>query len=187
MPTPQKNDIIEDLTKLFKSAHGIYLTDYSGLSVDMMTDLRKRCHAQRVGFRVVKNTLADRAAQAAGLPDVSEWFQGSTAVAYAEDPAQPIKLLQAFVREVREANGKPQIKKGIVDGRILDDSEIDTLARLPAPEIVKARLLGLLQAPASRFVGILSAAPAALVRVLDQRRQQSESESSPAQAGPTDG
>lgn len=186
MPTPEKDTIIEELTEVFKSAHGIYLADFSGLTVAQMTDLRKRCHAGSVGFRVVKNTLANRAAKAAGLPDLSEWFQGSTALAYGEDPAQPIKLLQAFVRDVREANGKPEIRKGLVDGKVLDDAQLDMLARLPAPEVVRARFLGLLQAPASWFLGILSAAPASLVRALDQRRGHLESQTTPAEAGSTD-
>lgn len=186
MPTPKKDKIIKELTEVFRSAHGIYLTDYTGLTVELMSDLRKRCHAQGIGFRVVKNTLAHRAAQAAGLPDLGEWFRGSTAVAYAEDPAQPIKLLRAFVREVRESNGKPEIRKGLVDGRVLDDAQLEMLARLSAPEVVRGTFLSLLQMPASRFLGVLSAAPASFVRALDQRRQQVESQSSPAQAGSAD-
>jgi len=186
MPTPRKNQTIEELTEVFKSAHGVFLTDYSGLTVEMMTTLRKRCHAESVGFRVVKNTLARRAAKAAGLPDLGEWLTGTTALAYSEDPAQAIKLLRAFVREVREANGKPEVKKGLVDGHLLSQADLEALAKLSSPEIVRAKFLGLLQTPASQFVRLLSAGPASLVRALDQRRQQLENQSAPAEAGSTE-
>ena len=187
MPTAKKDETIQELTEVLKSAHGVFLADFGRLTVEMMTTLRKRCRAGSVGLRVVKNTLARRAAEAAGLPDLGDSFQGATAIAYAEDPAQPIKLLQAFVREVREANGKPEIKKGLVDGHVLDAAELDMLARLPAPEVVRARSLALLQTPASRFVGILSAGPASFARALEQRRQQLVSQAAEVEAGSTDG
>lgn len=187
MPTPKKNETITRLTDMFNSANGIFLTDSTGLKVELVTNLRKRCAAENIGFTVVKNTLARRAARAAGLPDLDKWLTGPTAVAYSkDDPAGPVKILQAFVREVREANGKLEIKKGVVDGQILDDSQMKMLADLPSPDVVRARFIGLLQTPASQFVGILSAGPASLVRALDQRRQQLVEQSAPSEAGSTE-
>jgi large subunit ribosomal protein L10 len=174
MPTPRKNETIEQLAKALRSSRGIFLTDFAGLPVGLMTELRKRCAAESVGFTVVKNTLANRAAQMAGLPDIGQWLNGPTAIAFAEDPSRAVKLLQQFVREVREANGKPEIKTGLYEGAILDAAQMNIIATLPAPEIVRARFLGLLQAPASKFVYLLSAAPGSLVRALDQRRQKLE-------------
>jgi large subunit ribosomal protein L10 len=187
MPTPKKNDTITRLTEVFSSANGIFLTDSTGLKVELVTNLRKRCATENVGFTVVKNTLARRAAKAAGLPDIDKWLTGPTAVAYSTDnPAGPVKVLQAFVREVREANGKLEIKKGVLDGKIIDDAQMKMLADLPAPEIVRARFLGLLQAPASQFVRVLSAGPASLVRALDQRRQQLEEPAVSSEADATE-
>lgn len=187
MPTPKKNETITRLTDMFNSANGIFLTDSTGLKVELVTNLRKRCAAEHIGFTVVKNTLARRAARAAGLPDLDKWLTGPTAVAYSkDDPAGPVKILQAFVREVREANGKLEIKKGVVDGQILDDSQMKMLADLPSPDVVRARFIGLLQTPASQFVGILSAGPASLVRALDQRRQQLVEQSAPSEVGSTE-
>jgi|SaaInl4_150m_RNA_FD_contig_71_715234_length_2445_multi_3_in_0_out_0_3 large subunit ribosomal protein L10 len=174
MPTPQKNEIIAELTELLKSTPGVFLTDYSGLNAEVMTDLRKRCYEANVNFRVVKNTLARKAAEAAGMPEMSEHFTDSTAIAYADDPSQPIKLLQKFTKDVREAEGKPEVRTGMVDGKLLDAAEMDFLAKMDSPEIVKAKFLGLLQAPASNFVGLISAVPSSLVRAMDQRRQKLE-------------
>ena len=182
MPTPEKNKRIEELTEIFKSANGLFLTDFSGLTAEMMVELRKRCNTESVGFTVVKNTLAQRAAQAAGMPELDQWLKGPTALAYAEDPVRAVKLLQKFVQDVREANGKPEIKTGLVEGQLLDPAELKMLATLPSAEVVRARFLGLLKAPATKFVGVLSAAPSSLVRLLDQRRQQLESSSSPEEA-----
>jgi len=182
MPTPKKNETITRLAEVLKSSNGVFLTNYSGLTVEMMTELRKRCHAESVGFMVVKNTLAQRAAEAAGLPDLSKWLAGPTALAYGQDPTRAIKLLQQFVKDVREANGRPEIKTGLIEGHLLDAAQLDMLAKLPSAEVVRGRFLGLLQAPAARFLAVLTAGPASLVRALDQRRQQLETGSAPAEA-----
>ncbi len=183
MPTPKKDQTIEEIADVFRTSSGVFLTDFSGLNVERVTELRKRCHEQSVGFRVVKNTLARRAADVAGMPDLSEWLTGSTALAYADEPTRAIKLLQQFVKDVREANGKPEIKTGIVDQVLLDGAELKMLADLPAPDVVKAKFLGLLNAPAQQFVGLLAAAPSSFARVLDQRRQNLEEDGNTAEAG----
>ncbi len=183
MPTPEKNAMIDELTELFKTANGLFLADFSGMSVDMMTDLRQRCDVEAVTFRVVKNTLALRAANAAGLPDMSAYLVGSTAVAYAEDPVRTVKLIQQFVKDVRESDGKPEIKTGFVDGHILDDAEMEILSKLPAPDVVRAKFLGLLKAPAGNLVGLIAAAPSTFVRLLGQRGQKlEETQSNAAEA-----
>ena len=174
MPTPKKNETIEQLAETMKSASGVFLADFSDMTVQMMTDLRKRCDAESVTFKVVKNTLALRAANSIGLPDLSQYLVGSTALAYAEDPARVVKLLQQFVKDVRQSNGKPEVKTGLIDGQLLDEAQLDMLAKLPSAEAVRAKFLGLLTTPASMFVGLLAAAPSAFARALDQRRQQLE-------------
>jgi len=183
MPTPQKTETIEQLTEVFKTANGVFLADFSGLTVEMMTELRKRCHAESVYFRVVKNTLAQRAANAAGLPDISPWLTGSTALAYTDDASRAVKLIQQFVKDVRETNGKPEIKTGLVEGQLLDEAQLDVLAKLPSSDVVRARFVGLLNAPAQKFVGLLSAGPASLARALDQRRHKLEEQSDSTEAG----
>jgi large subunit ribosomal protein L10 len=182
MPTPKKQQAIEELTEVFTDSAGVFLADFSGLSVEHMTELRKRCHAEEVGFKVVKNTLAHRAAEAAGYPDLSEWLVGSTAVAYSRDPATPIKLLQKFVKDVREAEGKPEVKTGLVDQVLLGESEMKMLAELPSAEIVKAMFLGLLNAPAQKFVSLMNAGPAQFARLLEAYRKKLEEEGTSAEA-----
>jgi large subunit ribosomal protein L10 len=182
MPTPEKNETVDKLTEVFKRGGGVFLADFSGMSVDMMNDLRQRCDDESVTFKVVKNTLALRASQAAGMPDLSPHFIGSTALAYAEEPARAVKLLRQFVKDVRESDGKPEIKTGLVDGHVLSDAELDMLAKLPPTEVVYAQFLGLLKAPAGKLVGLLAAAPGSLVRALDQRRQKLEEEETQSNA-----
>lgn len=174
MPTPKKDATIAELADVFKSAPGMYLADFGGLNSDAMSELRQRCFAASVTFRVVKNTLAEKAAEAAGVPDLSEHLIGETALAYSDDPSAPVKVIQKFVDDVREAKGKPEIKTGLVEGQTMTSNQMDFIAKLESPEIVQAKFLGLLQAPASKFVGLLAAAPSGLARVLDQRRQQLE-------------
>lgn len=166
MPTPKKDQTIAEITEVFKTVNGVILADFTGLKVEQMTELRKRCHAENVGFRVVKNTLALRAAEAAGLPDMSEWLTGSTALAYSDDASRAVKLLQKFVSDVREANGKPEIKTGVMDHALLDAADMKMLAELPSAEVVKAKFLGLLNAPAQQFVFLLNAAPSQFARLL---------------------
>ena len=177
MPTPKKNQTIAELTELFKTSNGVFLTDFSGLNAELVTDLRKRCYDAQVGFRVVKNTLAIKAAEAADLGNLSEFLKGSTGVAFCADPSMPMKVLEQFVKDNRAANGKPEVRKGVVEGQILSDAQLEFIAKLDSPEVVKAKFLGLLQAPAGKFVGLLSAVPSSLVRCMDQRRQKIEGES----------
>lgn len=182
MPTPKKNQTIDELAEVFKTANGVLLTDFSGLTVEHMTELRKRCHEQNVTFRVVKNTLAQRAATAAELPDLSQWLTGSTAIAYSDDASAAIKLLKKFVSDVREANGKPEIKTGLVEQKLLDEAEMKMLAELPSAEVVKAMFLGLLNAPAQKFVSLLNAGPSQFARLLGAYRQKLEDQGNAAEA-----
>ncbi len=182
MPTPKKNQTIDELAEVFKTANGVLLTEFSGLTVEHMTELRKRCHVQNVTFRVVKNTLAQRAATAAELPDLSQWLTGSTAIAYSDDASAAIKLLKKFVSDVREANGKPEIKTGLVEQKLLDEAEMKMLAELPSAEVVKAMFLGLLNAPAQKFVSLLNAGPSQFARLLGAYRQKLEDQGNAAEA-----
>ncbi len=174
MPTPKKDQTIAEITEVFKTANGVFLTDFTGLTAEHMTELRKRCHADNIGFRVVKNTLAQRAAEAAGMPDMSEWLSGSTAVAYSDDATRALKLLKKFASDVREANGKPEIKTGVVDQALLSEAEMKMLAELPSAEVVKAKFLGLLNAPAQQFVFLLNAAPSQFARLLGAYQKKLE-------------
>ena len=187
MPTPKKNEIIAELTELLRTSTGVFLTDFSGLDAELMTDLRKRCYDAQVGFRVVKNTLAVKAAEAAELGDLSEHLKGSTGIAFSADPSAPMKVLEQFVKDNRAADGKPEVRTGVVEGQILSDAQLEFIAKLDSPEVVKAKFLGLLQAPAGKFVGLLSAVPSSLVRLVDQRRQKIEGESGGSKKQPVSG
>ena len=177
MPTPKKNETIAELTELFKTSSGVFLADFSGLNAELVTDLRKRCYDAQVGFRVVKNSLAVKAVEAAELSDLTEHFAGSTALAFCDDPSMPVKVLEKFVKDNKAADGKPAVRTGVVDGQVLSEDQLDFIAKLDSPEVVKAKFLGLLQAPAGKFVGLLSAVPSSMVRVMDQRRQKLDGES----------
>ena len=138
--------------------------DYTRMSVGAMTDLRRAMREKGIHFRVVKNTLANLAADAAGRPTIKSIVDGPTGFAYGYgDPSEPAKALADFIR----ANRSPlRIRGGVMGDRELTAQEVDTLATLPSKEELIARLLGQLQSPASGLVYVLNAPVSGLARVL---------------------
>ena len=167
MPTERKEERVQQLSKLIRESTVAISADFSGMSVGMMTGLRRALREQGVEFKVVKNRLTHLAADDAGKPLVKDLVQGQTAIAFGfEDPTQPAKTLTEFVRNTR---APLRIIAGVMGDRALTAAEIGELAALPGREELIARLLGQLQAPISGLANVLSAPPAALARVLQRR------------------
>ena len=138
--------------------------DYSRLRVGDMTVLRKVLREKGVEFRVIKNTLAYLAADAAGKPEIKGIVEGPTGLAFGYgDPTEPAKALSDFIRRTRSPL---KIRGGAMDGRSLTAQEVNTLATLPSREQLVARLLGQLQGPISGLVYVLNAPISGLARVL---------------------
>lgn len=167
---------ISSLSERFGKAKAAFLVDYKGMNVESVTKLRKILRPINAEMKVVRNTLALRALKDHPSYDsaLKDSFVGTNAVVFAYgDAAAPAKLLSDFTKEVEIL----QLKAGAMDGEKLDEAKIKYLATLPSKAELQAKLLGVLQAPMSKFLGTLQAAPAGFVRVLDAYRQQKEQQS----------
>jgi large subunit ribosomal protein L10 len=144
-----------ELVEGISDADILYLTDFTGLSVKDMTELRRRFREAGSRFVVVKNRLALRALEQLDLPDISEYLRGPTGIVVArEDPVLPAKTLREFAKENED---RPAVKVGVVDKRVISANEIQQLADLPSREALLAGIVGSLTAPLSGIVGVLNA------------------------------
>jgi large subunit ribosomal protein L10 len=172
MPTAQKSAEIEELEQAFGRAASIFLADFTGLNVEELTRLRRKCRENGVELRVVKNTLAVKASRKASLEALVPHFRGPTALAIAvEDPTSPARVLVDFRKEHDE---KPEVKLGFVDGQLLTPEQVKAFAALPTREQLISQVMQLALAPAQGFVGVLNEILAKLVRTVDAVRAAKE-------------
>src|ERR1700716_1594971 len=178
MPRPDKVEQVELLTDKLESAHAAILTDYRGLTVKQMQDLRSRLRGQEVEYRVVKNTLARRAAVEAGHPDFQDMLKGPVAIAFGgEDVGAPSRLLAEFVRQTRV---RLDIVGGLVEGRLMGPEQGRQIADLPSREGLLPQLLGTLQSPVSQLVGAIQAPVQQLVGLLEAYQAKLEGDQAAA-------
>jgi large subunit ribosomal protein L10 len=164
MNRTEKQELIDELHSEFvKSPHAI-LVDYKGLSVPAVTEFRRKVRQSGSSYRVVKNSLALRAAKGTPLEKLGGKFEQTTGVAYtAKDPVALAKVLVDFAKD----HPSLKVKVGIVAGEQLIDPEgVKALSSMPSLPELRARLLGMLQAPATKLVRVLNAPATKLVRVL---------------------
>ena len=168
----QKAEQVELLTEKLRKAKVALLTDYRGLTVTQLQDLRGKLRTGDVEYRVVKNTLARRAAEAAGVPALQAELEGPVAIAFGyDDLSLPSKLINEFVRTTRL---KLDVKGGLVEGRVFSPDQVKQLADLPSREILLAQLLGTLQSPVAQLVGIMQTPVQQLLGVLDAYKSKLE-------------
>ena len=154
MPTPQKEAVLKDTQGRIADVRGIYLADFSGMTVQSLSLLRKRCREQGVQFRVIKNTLLKRAFNARGIQELDDHLVGPTGLVFSpQDEMAPAKILADFAKEFE----KPRMKAAVVDGRLYDDKAIARLAKLPSREVLLSQLLGTFVAPMTTFLGAVEA------------------------------
>ena len=165
---PEKATIVEDIQAKLNSSPFLLIADYTGLKVSQFSELRNRLAGAGAECKVVKNTFLRRAAKDAGLPDMGD-LKGQTAIIIGDkDVAAAAKVLKTFAAEFQ----KPVMKVGVVDRLVVSSDEIKTIADLPSREVLLAKLLGTLQAPASSLVRLLNEPASALARVLKARSEQ---------------
>lgn len=167
----EKVQQVETIRAWLKQAVAAILTDYRGLNVGELVQLRSKLREAGSDYRVVKNTLLQRAAEGLGITGLEPYLEGPTAVAISRgDPVAPAKVLQEFIRQMR----KLEIKGGLVEGRIITAEQVKALAEMPSKPQMQARLLGTLQGPLYGLAGVLVGLQRNLVYGLDQIRRQKE-------------
>ncbi len=158
----QKKVLVEEITEKLKNSVTTVIVDYRGLNVSAITELRKQLREAGVEFKVYKNTLTRRAAEAAGLEGLTEVLTGPNAIAFStEDAVAPAKIINNFAKE----NEALEIKAGIIEGTIATADDIKALAELPSREGLLSMLLSVLQAPMRNFALAVKA-------VADQKEEQ---------------
>jgi large subunit ribosomal protein L10 len=172
MARPEKVEQVELLTDKFKRAKVAVLTDYRGLTVGQLQDLRGRLRAQAVEYRVVKNTLARRAAVESGHEEFQGLLKGPIAIAIGyDDLSVPARVLGDFTRQTRI---RLEIVGGLVEGRVMSPDQVRQTADLPSREVLLAQLLGTLQSPVAQLVATIQAPVQQLVGLLEAYKDKLE-------------
>ena len=170
MATPEKAAAIDELTEKFRSSGAAVLTEYRGLTVSQLTQLRgsMREHAT---YAVVKNTLTKRAAAEAGIEGLDEHLVGPTAIAFVTgDPVEAAKGLRDFAK----ANPALVIKAGVLDGKPLNPEEITKLADLESREVLLAKAAGAMKAKLYQAAYLFTAPASQAVRTVEALRVKRE-------------
>ena len=160
MDRAQKAESIESLKGVFAGAGAVVVTHYLGLTVAELTDLRGRLRKEGAALKVVKNRLAQKALNGAG-EGANALFKGPVAIAYAPDPVSAAKVTTQYAKD----NEKFVVVGAIMGETVLDAKGVDALAKLPSLDQLRAQILGLIQAPATRLAGVVQAPAAQLARV----------------------
>ena len=170
----EKAATVADITARLKASSTAVLADYRGMTVGQMRELRSKLRGGGIEMVVVKNTLARRAARAAGYEPLSAELVGPVAMLFAvDDVSAPARLLSEYIR----ANRKMVIKAGLLEGQVIKADAVTELADLPSREVLLSRLLGAMQAPLGNLASVLQAPVVKLARTLDALRSQKESQS----------
>jgi large subunit ribosomal protein L10 len=158
----RKAEVVEDLNGVFAKAGSVVVAHYSGMTVAQMSDLRGRMRASGASFRVAKNRLAVRALKGTPIEGIAHLFKGPTGIAVSDDPVSASKVAVAYAKD----NDKLVILGGSVGATALDVAGVQALATLPSLDALRAKIVGLIQAPATKIAGVLQAPAGQLARVV---------------------
>ena len=171
MRLEEKKKITEDLHERFSKSAIVVVTDFKGLDVSAMNDLRRKLREEDIEFQVAKNTLLVRAAKDTEVALIEDYFKGPSAVALSyKDPVAPAKILAQFANN----NQKLEIKGGVLKDKVLDVDAIKALAKLPSREVLLGQLLSVLNEVPTSFVRTIAEIPRSLLNVLTAFRDQKE-------------
>jgi large subunit ribosomal protein L10 len=157
----EKAEAIAELNQIFKDASLMVVTRQSGLTVQEVTDLRRKVRAAGASYKVAKNRLTLRALEGTAFKALGPLFKGPTAIAYSKDPVAAAKVVSAFAKD----NEKLTIVGGALGENTLDVAGVQALATLPSLDALRGKILGLLQAPATKIAGVLQAPAGQIARV----------------------
>ncbi len=173
MPRPEKVQQVEEIKHLLEGAQAVVLTDFTGLNVQELSELRRTLKRRGDALKVVKNTLARLAFQEKGLEVLNPYLEGPNAVVVARsDAVETLKALFGFNKEV----GKGAIKVGVVDGQLYETQDLERISQLPSLQDSRAQVVGILMAPLSGLVYTLQGLLNTLVAVLEEIEKKRKEE-----------
>ena len=161
----------QSLKERLEKAKVLLFAEYSGLKVREMNELRMKLRKEKSSLKVVKNRLMKRVLKEQGLEALEKYFTGPTALATSEvDPVIPAKTLIEFAK----THAKLTLKGGFLDGRVLSPREVDMLAKTPPREVLLARALASMNAPATNLAGVLAAIPRKVLYALNAIKEKKQ-------------
>jgi large subunit ribosomal protein L10 len=165
----QRSEKIEELKKLFKDAQGGVLTDFRGLSVAKITDLRRRFREKGVSYLVIKNTLTKIAVRGTALEGLAPFLEEPTGVAIGnEDPIAPARVATEFAKD----NEIFKIKGGFLEGSILSKEQVVGISKLPNRQGLQSQILSLFNTPIQQLLGVFNAVPQKFLGVLKAQEEK---------------
>lgn len=171
MPNPEKVKKVAELTELFKGSPTLAVTDYMGLTVAEMTELRRDLREADITYLVAKNTLLKLAAKEAGQERINDYLEGPTAIAFAAaDPGKMAKLIYDYGKKYE----KPAIKALVIDDVLYEAADAERIAKLPGREELLARVVGVVTAPLQNFIGTLDGIVRELIGTIEAMKKKIE-------------
>ena len=152
MPKPENIEKVNEIKEKFSDAEAVILTDYKGLNVAEINELRRRFREANVEYKVYKNTLMNIAANDLNIEGLEEYLEGQTAVAMTEDVKASLTVINAFIKEF----SKLEIKGGLSGTKVFDATGVQGLSKLPSKERLAAETVGKLKSPLAALVGTLN-------------------------------
>ena len=180
----EKQAVVEQLTERLKSSETLIVADYRGLTNKQIDGIRDELFKHGARFSVAKNTLARRAAEAAGADALLELLEGPTAIAFVQlggDPVAVAKVLNDAVRTTKVLS----IRGGVLQGKTIGEEEVKSLATLPSVDVLRGQVLGAIVAPLTTFVALINAPLQNLIGLIDARIEQLGG-AAPAPAAPVE-
>ncbi|MEE9189611.1 MAG: 50S ribosomal protein L10 [Candidatus Neomarinimicrobiota bacterium] len=169
MPSEKNIQSVQELTEKLSKAKSIYFTDYLGLNVENITQLRAELYKESIEFHVAKNRLIKLAADEVKIKGIDEFLTGPTALAISYDePTAPARVLKKFKKD----NEKPTIKGILFEGEILKGEEFKRIANLPSKNQLMATLAAMLMSPLTKFVSMLNSPMSDLAGALNSLKQK---------------
>ena len=167
----EKEEVVADLNRTFCDAASVVVTHYRGMNVTEIGELRSKMREAGANFRITKNRLARIALDGTPYQPLTEMFEGPVAIAYSDDVVAPAKICVNFAKQ----NDKLVVLGGAMGETLLDAGAVKDLASLPSLDELRGKIIGLLQAPATKVAGVLQAPAGQLARVVDAYAKTGES------------
>jgi large subunit ribosomal protein L10 len=173
MEKAQKERVVEELTEQLQQASTLLVADYRGLSMSEIDALRTEVLKHGATFRVVKNTLTRRAAEAAGQDALLALLEGPTGIAFLESDGDPVAVAKALSEAARTTKILA-IRGGLLEGRPMSEQEVEDLAKLPPADVLRGQVLGAILGPLNAIAGLINAPLQNLYGLIDARIEQLE-------------